>query len=285
MTIDWNWFFAAFAQCGAALIAIIGAFIISKLIGEAEKEEKYASDKEALDLEYQTIKNSIKNRYFDWYDKHTIEGSKMLKEKIMAGEFDYLEIKEKKDKLFKILPKAYGTPGGIAALDILIEKYNNRTNTIDDFFSTMQHANLSNKLSEEKELIESLHIESVSLIGKFKIQAKNINAAIQSLKPIEVTIYALIFGLLATVIYPLHFMPLEINEVPNIGFSRDLIISHIFSLKGFLLILLTIVIEGIFVYFLLLVIRTRRKYHRLMGTFKSDYTTLSSYSEYFRDTK
>ena len=37
--MDWNWFFAAFAQCAAALIAIIGAFVISKLLGENEKEE------------------------------------------------------------------------------------------------------------------------------------------------------------------------------------------------------------------------------------------------------
>ena len=39
MIVDWNWFFAAFAQSAAALIAIIGAFIISKLLGENEKEE------------------------------------------------------------------------------------------------------------------------------------------------------------------------------------------------------------------------------------------------------
>ena len=41
---DWNWFFAAFAQSGAALIGIIAAFIISKIIGELEKEEEFSRD-------------------------------------------------------------------------------------------------------------------------------------------------------------------------------------------------------------------------------------------------
>ena len=45
MIIDWNWFFSAFAQSGAAIIGIIGAFVISKIIDESSiklnVEEKY----------------------------------------------------------------------------------------------------------------------------------------------------------------------------------------------------------------------------------------------------
>jgi len=48
MIVDWNWFFAAFAQSAAALIAIIGAFIISKLLGENEKEEKQSNEIDEL---------------------------------------------------------------------------------------------------------------------------------------------------------------------------------------------------------------------------------------------
>ena len=44
--VDWNWFFAAFAQCGAALIGIISAFIISKLLAE---DNKYDSIKIKLE--------------------------------------------------------------------------------------------------------------------------------------------------------------------------------------------------------------------------------------------
>ncbi|RWX47315.1 hypothetical protein H206_03730, partial [Candidatus Electrothrix aarhusensis] len=44
--VDWNWFFAAFAQCGAALIGIIAAFIISKLLAE---DNKYDSIKIKLE--------------------------------------------------------------------------------------------------------------------------------------------------------------------------------------------------------------------------------------------
>ncbi|WP_262887779.1 hypothetical protein [Flavobacterium bernardetii] len=37
MSIDWNWFFSSFCQSAAALIGIIGAFIISRLLGLGEK--------------------------------------------------------------------------------------------------------------------------------------------------------------------------------------------------------------------------------------------------------
>ena len=64
-TTDWNWFFASFAQCAAALIAIIAAFIISKLLGEAEKGEIHNSKIDELIIRYNDLFKRISARYFE----------------------------------------------------------------------------------------------------------------------------------------------------------------------------------------------------------------------------
>jgi hypothetical protein len=90
MTIDWNWFFAAFAQCGAALIGIIAAFIISKLLGESDKYETIYRKLELLLLKKSDLINKLSHRHFDWYDKINIKYSYQIKEAIENGEFNDL---------------------------------------------------------------------------------------------------------------------------------------------------------------------------------------------------
>lgn len=88
-------------------------------------------------------------------------------------------------------------------------------------------------------------------------------------------------GLILTVIYPLHFIPIAINNVPSIGFSFEIIISHIFSLRGFLLIILTLTIETILIYFVTLTINLERKYATIVNDIDPDWLDKKYYSKYF----
>lgn len=289
MTIDWNWFFAAFAQSGAALIAIIGAFIISKLLGESEKEEQNSNELEELVIHHKDLKKRISNRYFHWYDKINIQYSSSIGESIKNGDFNGLNEDEKLRKLFEVEPNLFGTNNCIAALNERIEKL---TPTKTEFGSGLSMVTppielitpsngIWSNLSEEKEIINSLEIESETLIDQFRRTQKKIEAASKNLVPIKVTIYILMAGIILTVIYPLHFMPLEINQTPNVEASINLFFELLFSLKGILLFFLTLVIEGIFGYFLGLTIKTERRYEKLKGRIHDDYLNIKSYSEYF----
>jgi len=103
-----------------------------------------------------------------------------------------------------------------------------------------------NKLSETsliKDNLMKLRIESEELINKFK-SISNVDTINFKLNSIRFSIIALSIGFVATVIYPLHFMPLKelrIGHPPSIGFSLELIYLHLFSLKGALLIIFTLI--------------------------------------------
>lgn len=289
MTIDWNWFFGAFAQCAAALIAIIGAFIISKLLGESEKEEIQNSKIDDLIIHYNGLKNRISVRYFNWYDKRNIEYSSDLEKSIKKGDFNGLNDEEMSQKLFEIEPDLFGTPSCLTSLKDLIlklspkeTKYGNGLSMISSPLAlSIAPAGLWDKLSKEKDLINQLKIESTTLIEQF-IKAKNdIGITKNNLIPIRTTIYILCIGLILTVIYPLHFMPIGLNQSPSIEFNFNLICFHLFSLKGFLLITLTIVIEGIFGYFLWLLSSVEKKYNDILIKLEDKYFDINGYSEYF----
>lgn len=289
MTIDWNWFFASFSQCAAALIAIIGAFIISKLLGEVEKEEYQSNKIDQLVIQYNDLIKRISIRHFDWYDKRNIEFSSELEKAIKNGDFQGLNNEEKLVKLFEIKSNLFGTPSCIEELNKKIldlsptsTKLGNGISFVKNAFSlNIPPVGLWDKLSLEREEINKLKIESETLIERFDKARNDILKIKNNLTPIKITIYILGIGLLTTVIYPLHFMPISVNQNPNINFSLDWIFSYIFSIKGLLLFLLAIVIEGVFGYFLWLLKSIEKKYNILNSRLNNDYFDLSSYSNYF----
>jgi|SRR5690554_1583556 len=287
--MDWNWFFSSFAQSAAALIAIIGAFIISKLLGEIEKEEISRSNVEHLIIQYNDIKKRISGRYFDWYDKRNIELSSDLAKVIHNGDFNRLSDDEKLKKLFEIETDLYRTPCCLEILNKEIVKKAPRNTPMDGGLTLVHDApNLNfppsgiwDELNKEREIINQLKIESETLIEKFEKVKNDINVTKYNLTPIKTTIYILGIGLLLTVIYPLHFIPIELNQSPTLGFSFNLVCSHILSIRGLLLFLLTIVIEGVFGYFLWLIARMKKKYVKTTSKLEEKYFSISDYCQYF----
>ena len=238
MTVDWNWFFAAFAQCAAGLIAIIGAFIISKLLGEIEKEEVHSSKIDQLVIQYNDLLKRISVRYFDWYDKRNIDYSSDLEEAIKKGDFQGLNDEIKLTKLFEIEPDLFGTPSCLEELNKKIAKLTPKTTQLGNGLSFVNNpislnippTGLWDKLSKEREAINQLKIESETLIERLDKSRNDISVTQNNLTPIKITIYILGIGLLLTVIYPLHFMPIGVNQNPTLGFSFDLVIDNIFSI-------------------------------------------------------
>ena len=81
------------------------------------------------------------------------------------------------------------------------------------------------------------------------------------------------------VIYPLSFLPASMGEEISLYFDYYIIISHIVSIKGIFLILLSIVFSSILITFFLLNINL--KYSNELVSELMECKKLSSYSEYF----
>ena len=293
MNIDWNWFFSAFSQCSAALIGIIAAFTISKLLSEGEKVDDYSNSISEMQFYRMDLLRKIESRKFDWYDRMNIEYSSDLRESIKNGEFDYLSEEDALSRLFEIETNLFGVENCYSYLSKKIKEIKSNMNqsisgALGIDFSALElpeipPPNLWNNLSKELDLINNLKLEAIKLIDRFKSNKAELVSRIKNIKPIKTIIYVLIFGMLTTVIYPLHFMPLGSKESPNISFSYDTFVNILLSTKGALLSLLGLTIIGLFAYFLSIIKRIETQYIQLNESIGTEHLTLSEYSTYFQN--
>lgn len=70
MTADWNWFFSTLSQSTAAIVGIIGAFIIAKIFANQATFSEKNNRMKSLIVEAEKILDKIGTLNFDWYNKH-----------------------------------------------------------------------------------------------------------------------------------------------------------------------------------------------------------------------
>ncbi|NCB85306.1 MAG: hypothetical protein EOM44_12570 [Bacteroidia bacterium] len=288
MQIDWNWFFAAFAQCGAALIGIISAFIISKLLGENDKYEQLSNTLNGLLIKRQYYLDKISVYRFNWHDHQNIRYDYDLGKAIENGEFEGLSDEEKLEKLFSIDQSLFRTENCLKYLEERIISSSPLYAPVGPNLSikmpniaNLPPAGIWDKVSEEKDKIINIKIECESLIKEFQVTLNALIKTKLNLKPIKFTILLLSIGFFVSVIYPLHFMPLEINSIPQVGWSIEIIISNIVSLRGFLLLCMFLIIESIFIFFLFLIHSLEKKYMLSIDSIDKSWLDIREYSPYF----
>ena len=321
---DWNSFFGTFAQSAAAIIGIIAAFLISKILGENEKLELQSDSIDRLVIKYYHIKSKIAIRHFEWYDKRQIEYSSelekmrarifsnrartssnlalnasgnqriaraLLTKAIEKDAFAGLSKEQRLEKLYEIMPKLYRTPDCEFELNkrikdmepIYLPMGGGKSFKQAKYTMLLAPNGLWDNLSEERELISQLEIESHTLINKFKRAQKALSAMRKNIKPLQNAIYLQSAAFLITVVYPLHFMPMAAGVIPKLGFTPAVIAETLFSFKGFFLLLLCLLILGIFGYFLFVIRKLLQTYDAIESSLLPDYVDLTKYSEYFRN--
>lgn len=282
MNLDWNWFFSSFSQSAAALIGIIAAFAISRLLGLSEKINTLIYTFEELLIEFHKIKASLSNRHFYWYTKTYVEYNSNLKDDIKKGLYDGLT-KEKQIQM------VYESVNGIYKIDKAVEEAFNelytklrpkQNNWVVAALDITPNS-LWDNLSEEKEAINKLEIESRSLIDYFDQNAVACRDIEDIIKPLRMIILALMFAFALTVIYPLHFMPITVNTNPSITFNPLIILKNIPTLKSILLTIFFLVIEGLFYYFLQMINSLDNKLKETIKNNNEYYRNIKSFSEYF----
>lgn len=295
MNTDWNWFFSSFCQSAAALIGIIAAFIISRLLGLNEKINSTISHFRNLDIEYDKIVSSIKKRRFNWYTYTNVKYDSELKEAIRGGEYEGLKEPGILKKIYANINNIYRVDEAVMkAFNELYEKNHpiktvrkrgNETITAHTFPTLTDTflipVGIWDKLREEKETINQLEIEANTLVERFSQNHIDLQSFEYTITPLRRIIIVLMISFPLTVIYPLHFMPVPTNQELSITFNFIEIVKSIFTLKFFLLFVFFLSIEGIFSYFLYLTIGLSAllKLGQSMNT--ELYRDIKSYSEYF----
>lgn len=298
--MDWNWFFSSFAQSSAAIVGIFGAFLITKILNnQALFSQKNSRAKDVI-VECKRVIDLSKNRYFNWYNKHKNKEEyekliEMLKEgsDLSATEFyselnfsiftpkddivqkiqiiinNYEEEKRKKEEELRQRASIYAARnlGRIYAESM---PYEIRLPT---------NVNLIGELNKERELIDKTlgDVKHHIRMAQNMINEISGNPECSSLitKMLVFVGFLFFFG----VIYPLSFLPVNIGKDISLSFDFYVIISNFFSMKGFFLILLSIVFYSILITFFLLNIKL--KYSNELISELMECEKLSSYSEYF----
>ncbi|RKR05083.1 hypothetical protein C8C83_4412 [Flavobacterium sp. 90] len=282
--MDWNTFFSTLSQSAAGLISIVAAFVISKLLGENEKQETYDSQISKLIIDYNDIIKRISIRKFGWYDRLNIEHSHDVVDAIREGNFLNLSDNEKLTLLFSLESHLFKTDECLMKLNEMIVNHSPRNTGLGTFRGSpmiLAPNGIWDKLGQERELINQLQIDSSTLINKFKDVRSDFLIVKNGLDSFKYTLYILAFGFFLTVIYPLHLMPIEIGKEPELELSIESIYSLIFSIKGLFIFLLSIVVIAIFGYFFLVIQRIKKKYLTLEEELKEDYFHLVGYCKYF----
>lgn len=292
MTIDWNWFFSSFCQSAAALIGIIAAFIISRLLGLSEKIEGTISHFDNLVIEANRIITSISKRHFIWYTKTNIKYDSDLKDAIRKGEFDNLSEAEILEKIYSADNRLFRDDNAVMdSFKNLYDKVKPKEKKFGNGLSMINTpldldippVGLWDKLSAEKEAINQLEIESKTIIQHFEHNLQDLQSYDNTIRPLQVIIVLLMIAFPLTVIYPLHFMPVGTNEKITLTINPLEVWSLLLSFKSAMLFIFFITIEGIFCYFLILINQLNKMLMIAKQNNSDDLRNIENYSKYFKD--
>lgn len=293
--MDWNWFFSALAQSTAAIVGIFAAFIITKIINnQSEFKKKYSQLNSLLANCYKLV-DKINSRYVEWYNKHTREEQleeilhliskndsddpefyyNELNFSIYDDKNDIIEIISSKIKEFRIPKistknKIFNTPSRFKIPMPIIPMSDSMM---------QQEAKFRESLRNEKELIEDVVMEikhQVRTIINFLLEVKgNPESSII----INLSIISILILFYTGVIYPLSFLPLNIDA--KFDLSILAFFEILFSLKGIILFIISVIFNIIMIIFLVINIRLKYKKEEIEELEK--YSLLKSYSLYLEN--
>ena len=292
MNYDWNWFFSSFCQCAAALIGIIGAFVISRLLGHSEKVNSTISEFDNLRIQYNKLIASISKRKFYWLTENMVKYDIGLQASISNGDYEDLQQKEVNDKIFRERKDLYKVEDAVnKVFPYLFQKYSSKIleakikeGRIIGLSGLQESTNeLDTQMLNEKEAINKLEVESKTLIQYFLHNQQDLNSFKDSINPLKVIIILLMIAFLLTVIYPLHFMPMYEKQDPSLIYNPIEILKNFSSLKSWMLVIFFFVINALFGYFLYLTYQLKSKLSKAIANNSDKYQNIKNYSEYFEN--
>ncbi len=283
--MDWNWFFSSFSQSAAALIGIIAAFIISKILNISEKVSHLTSQFLLLTIDFFHIKNKLSIRKFEWYNDSIISNSRDLKELISSNIFEKLNEQQILNKIYQVEPNLFKIDKQVLESfcelkNEVLKKKNNENFGYGNINTDFIHRDAWKDIISEKEKIDILKIEALSLISKFIIHQQEFSSIKSSFKPISIIIILLMLAFPVTVIYPLHFMPVQLDSTFEIVFDFKQVFLNMDLFKFSLLAIFFLSIEGIFIFFIFLLNNLKKELDEQIKLNTDEYTNIKSYSKY-----
>jgi hypothetical protein len=299
-TTDWNWFFSSVAQSAAAIVGIFGAFIVTKILAnQTAFAEKLLRIQELITLG-QKLTEASSRLSFDWYHRNDSTDELERLEKLLEEDDSQTpEALYEKLRFSPYIPRAdviatIARAKSLREVRIAREREERRrqfeqTRPQGLFGSprdldfgllpgiSSPRIHMGPQLEKEREEIDGLYTEArhhVRLVSDFHaIVSPNPESS-----PVITASLALILTLFfAGVIYPLSFMPLPTDWKPTLSFAA--IPSFLFSLRGALLMVVSLLFTTMLAIFFVMNIRLKYPAQKLERL--EHFKNLSAYSQHF----
>jgi len=298
--IDWNWFFSALAQSAAAIVGIFGAFVITKILNnQAAFSQKKNRANEVL-AGCQRVVDSANDLAFDWYNERVIEIEFQKLDELLEDDHS-----KSPEQVYDELqfPLFYERSKAISTIGLFIERRRQRIERarLEEERRASERRTLSPLAFIESDTMQPLmpDFPNYGLEANIEKEQDAIDQAIRDARhqarmaadildavtgnpesSPQITFALVLVTILfyTGVIYPLSFMPLPHNA--EIILTLSAFWSLITSLKGLLLLVISLVFTSILVVFFWLNVNLRYSKELLMQLYR--FTSIEAYSPYFK---
>jgi hypothetical protein len=281
--MDWNWFFSTLSQSAAAIVGLLGAFIITKilsnqttflikeekikrLLSESERHVENAGalcfnryNKQTSEIEFKELMNLLKKE-----DELTAEGAyeKLNFSPFISKASLIVKISEKINN-YKIEQQESLKINGSYLCPI---------RTDDHVYF------INNSIREKGESINLTLREIKSHIRDINNLYLNVKKNPESSSQINYSLLLITLLFFVGVIYPLVFLPAPVNGEVNI--SLLFLLQTLLSFKGALLVAVSTIFCLILILFA--IVNIKMKYNSKSISQLKKFSEVSSYSKYFQ---
>lgn len=278
-SFNWYWFFSSFSQCGAAIIGIIGGFVIYKLIDSNSSLDKVITEYEILVNEFQNLKKRINRINFEEYYYNFLWSSPLIWNLIQDKRLINLDDDHLINLLYKHLNGLYKSK------EIILRQIKIIISHIPSFktvFENPETRNIKEKVAKiMRENIDEQIINSGDLISKFLLNKKKLFSLKNDYRILKRMIIFMFISLIALVIYPLHFLPSNLKNEIFYTFNLKEIIYNSITFTNILLFVFASIMASFLFYFLKLIRINNSIIDKSMLSYK-DYIIIENYSESFK---
>jgi len=226
--VDWNWFFSSVAQSVAALVGVLGAFLISRLLNNESSYSRNRARTRELLRESDNLTDYASSRYFSWYNKRTLENG--LRD--VAGELKDGHEPLSPDEYYQKLGFSPYLPKEQAVSDIaqVVQRELERRSKPrqPSAFAIPEIASLRDPtyavaarqdLSEEREAIAQLILRIKNHIREVREHLGAIRAQPERSRAMRIVLVAILILFWVGVVFPLSYLPVQADQTPPLSLA------------------------------------------------------------------
>jgi hypothetical protein len=226
------------------MIGVILAFLVSRIINEGGDYDRLSLDSKALIDESIDLKNRLDSMDFEWHIKSAFEAFNFRKVDASLKALANSSSESKIKFIRNTLPCLYYPEKFVSEIDKLIN-YAPAMHELPFIEKTISRSGNWEHINEFEKEFDNISLRVRSVVRRHKAISKALTNNKSDMQSLSIAILALAPITLLTVIYPLHFLPVPDGASPSIKLNIFNMLRLLFSIKGFFLVVLSILTVGL----------------------------------------